>query len=303
MGDNMNNKIKSLSEIVEKKNLFPRLIVMTLGFFLLALNYNLFLVRNSLVIGGTSGLAIIINKLFGMEPTTFIYISGIILLIISYFSMGAHETFKNIFGAILFPVFISITIPLANYLSKMLVFDNFILTVLLAGIICGVADALVFKAGFTTGGSDILRQIVNKYMKIPNGKAIWNINIIIILAGGIVFGISKVIYAVLILLMDSLIVDRIVLGISENKMFFIYTRQIDDIKKYIMEDLKTGVTLFSTEGGFSAEKAKMIMCVVSTRDYYRFKQSVLTLDPQAFIVINDCYDVSGGKKKKKFKFI
>lgn len=294
----MDNKTELIIKKRTKKSTIIRLLVMIAGFFLLALNYNTFLVSNSLVIGGTSGLAILVNKLTGMKPSTFIYLTGAILLTLSFFILGRKQTLKNVFGSILFPFFVSITPPLANYLASNLIFDNFILLVLLSGILCGVADGLIFKAGFTSGGTDIIRQIINKGKKMQEGKVIFYINIIIILAGGLVFGYSKVIYAAIILLESSLIVDRILLGISENKMFFIYTKKIDTIKDYFTEDLKTGITLFKTEGGFSKEKNRMIMCVVPTRDYYRIKQAILIIDPLAFIVINDCYEVSGGRKKQ-----
>ncbi len=293
--------VKNSDLIMKKrttKNTIIRMLVMIFGFLLLAINYNTFLVHNSLVIGGTSGLAIIINNLFGMKPSTFIYLTGGFLLLLSCIILGKKQTLKNVFGSILFPFCVSITTPLAKYLATNLVFDNFILLVLLSGILCGIADGLIFKAGFTTGGTDIIRQIINKGQKMQEGKVIFYINIIIILAGGIVFGLSKVIYAAIILLESSLIVDRILLGISENKMFFIYTKNIKQMKAYFMNDLKTGVTLFKTEGGFTQEKDKMIMCVVPTREYYRIKQMVLVIDPQAFIVVNDCYEVSGGRKKQ-----
>lgn len=299
----MTEEIGDVSKIVAKKNIKGRLVVMTLGFLLVAFNYNLFLVKNSLVIGGTSGLAIIVNKFTGIEPVTFIYITGFFLIILSYFIIGRRETFKNAFGSIFFPLCVTITLPLANFLADKIIFENFFLTILISGVLCGISDGMIYKSGFSTAGMDIVRQIVNKYIHISAGKADFYTNLVIILAGGAVFGPSKIIYAALILLIRRIIIDRILLGISDNKMFFIYTKKIERVKKYITDDLNTGVTLFKTEGGYTQEKGKMIMCVVTTRDYYRFKQSILTIDPQAFIVINDCYEVSGGKKKNKYSFI
>lgn len=299
----MNIDTKEIINLINKKNLIPRLLIMAFGAFLLALSYNLFLVPNSLVTGGTSGLAIIFNKVFGISTTLFIYASTVVLLLLSLVLLGKEETLKTLVGSILYPIFVTVSLPLSKLILNNIEFENFFLVVLLAGIFYGVANGLIFKTGFTTGGSDILMQIINKYFKVPNGKAIMIVNMVIIFLGGLVFGLTKVLYAVLILIIQSALVDRIVLGISDNKMFFIYTKKIDELKALITEDLKTGITLLATEGGFSKEKNKMIMCVVSTRDYYRFKEAILTIDPAAFIIINDCYEVSGGTKKSSSPFM
>ena len=104
------------------------------------------------------------------------------------------------------------------------------------------------------------------------------------------------------LLLNSSLVDRILIGISNSKLFFIYTEKTKKVKKFIIQDLKSGVTLIDTEGGYRSKKGKLIMCVVPTRDYYYFKESVLAIDHQAFFVINDCYEVQGGVNRSNLPF-
>ena len=87
------------------------------------------------------------------------------------------------------------------------------------------------------------------------------------------------------------------IGISNSKLFFIYTKETEKVRTFILEDLKSGVTLLETKGGFREEKGLLLMCVVNTNDYYYFKESVLAIDPEAFFVINDCYEVRGGVRK------
>lgn len=86
-------------------------------------------------------------------------------------------------------------------------------------------------------------------------------------------------------------------------MFFIYTRKTKEIEKFIINELQSGVTIFDAEGGFSRNKKKMIMCVVPTRDYYLFKESILLIDSNAFFIVTDCYEVSGGVKRSNLPFI
>jgi uncharacterized membrane-anchored protein YitT (DUF2179 family) len=294
---------KKITETVKEKNYFSRYAIFIFGVFLLALNYNLFLVRYNLVIGGTSGLAIILKELFGLSPSIFIYISSIVLILLSLIFLDKKETGINIVGSIFYPLLISLTTPLSNFLAKYTELDSMILVVLIAGSLCGIATGLIYKTGFTTGGSDILMKILNKHCKIPEGKALFSVNLVIMIFGDIIFGATRFIYSLIVLYLNTQIIDKILIGVSNSKLFFIYTKNIDEVKEFILNDLKTGVTIFNAKGGFSKEKNNVLMCVVPTRDYYLFKTAVLNIDSNAFFVINDCYEVFGGMKRKNFPFI
>lgn len=299
----INLEIKRITEKVKEKNFYLRTLILIFSIFLLALNYNLFLLPNNLVIGGTSGLAIILKEVFGLSPNVFIYISSIVLILLSFSLLGKEETEKSIIGSLLYPCFISLTSPLASFLTNYIKLDSMLLLVLIAGILSGLANGMIYKVGYTTGGSDIVMKIVNKYAKIPEGKAVFTINIIIMMFGAVIFGTTKFIYALIILYINSALIDRILIGISNSKLFFIYTKKTDKIKNFILNDLKTGVTILNAQGGFSKEENHVLMCVVPNRDYYLFKETVLAIDEKAFFVINDCYEVSGGVKRRNLPFI
>lgn len=294
---------KDILKIVFKKNFWKRLLISIIAMLLLALNYNVFLLHNDLVIGGTSGMATIANKILDFSPSKFILIFNVVLIIISYILLGKEQTHRTIIGSILYPVFVELTIPLANRIIPYTNFDSMFLTVLITAIIYGVATGIIYKAGYTTGGADIIMQIINKYFHIQTGKASFVVNFIIVGAGGLVFGFTKVLYAIIIIAINTVIVDRILIGISDSKMFFIYTEKEKEVAGFILNEIKAGYTVLTTEGGYSKVKRKMILCVVPTKDYFLFKESVLTIDPDAFFVISDCYEVSGGVKRSNLPFI
>lgn len=295
----LNFDLRNIKNIVTKKNFYIRNFFLIISIALLALNYNLFLVPNQIVIGGTSGLAIIMEKLFRLSPSIFIGLTSVVLIIMAIIFLGWKETSRCIIGSLLFPFFISVTEPLAKYILPYIELDSMILVVIIAGILCGVANGIIYKIGFNTGGSDIVMKIMNKYGKIPEGKAIFSINIVIMLFGCIVFGANKFIYSLIVLFLNTTLIDRILIGVSNSKLFFIYTKEQEKVKTFITEELKTGVTLLQAKGGFSGEKSIVLMCVVPNRDYYYFKEMVLEIDKEAFFVINDCYEVKGGIYKKK----
>lgn len=290
--------LKKVQVTLSKKNFYLKIFVFLFSVVLLAINYNLFLVPNHFVIGGTSGLAIIFKQLFGLDTAIFIGVSGIFFMILAIRFLGWKDTSRAIIGAILYPLFISLTAPLASKILTILEIESTLLLALIGGSLCGVANGLLYKTGFTTGGSDILMKIVNKYGKLPEGKAIFSINSIIMLFAGIIFGAKQFIYSLIVLWINTTIIDRILVGISSSKLFFIYTKEEEKIKSFLIHDLKTGVTLLNAKGGFTKEENHVLMCVVPNKNYYLFKEKVLEFDPDAFFVINDCYEVTGGMGRK-----
>lgn len=298
----MNFDYKELTEIVQSKNFWPRLLVMIVGIFIMAVTYNIFLLHYNLVIGGTSGLAIIVKDIFEISPALFIFIVELFLLTISFFLLGAKTTGMTIIGSLLFPLFISITTGFCSILAEKLVFDSMLIIALISGILFGIGSGLVYKMGYSTGGSDIIMQILNKYFSISSGVALFISNVAIIILGAFIFGLNKSIYGIIIVVINSILVDKIMLGISNSKVFYISTKKPDEIKGLI-KTMKTGYTLLKAEGGYSKQKQDMIMCVINNKDYYMFKNVVEQIDPESFIIITDCYEVYGGKRKETFPFI
>ena len=293
---------KSIIELVNKKNILFRLILLILGTFLLAFVYVAFLLPNGIITGGVSGLGTIANSLFGVDAATFIFVANVVLIVVSFIFLGKEKTTKTIFGSIIYPLFINLATPLAGIVQPYLEFENFLVPLILFTLLYGVSCGVIYKTGFTTGGSDILMQIVNKYFNVSLGKASLVTSLLLLACGGFTFGIEKLIYSIAVIYIATLIVDRINIGISDSKMFFIYTKRLEQVQDYIINSLNAGVTIIETEGGFTKRKKPMIMCVVPTRDYYLFKETVLLLDPDAFFVISDCYEVSGGVKRSNLPF-
>ena len=273
------------------------------GVFLYALCFNTFLIPNDLVVSGFSGVAIVTQKLFGWNNQIFIYVTNFVLLGLSFIFLNWKTTKKNIVGSIMFPLMITITNPIANFLNDKLIGDDFIIILLFSIILYGVSSGLIYRSGFSTGGSDIIMQIINKYIKVGESKAMIVANSLIILLGMIVFGFDKGVYSFIILITSTYFIDKIMFGISDSKVFYIYTKKVRKIKKLILEDFKTGLTIIPSRGGYSKKRGHMIMCVVGNQDYYKFKERILEIDPNAFIIINKCYEVNGGVKRSSFHFI
>lgn len=285
------------------KESVPRFIISTICIFLMAFNYNLFFLRHDLVAGGASGIATILYNILKINPGTTILLFNVLLVIISFFALGKKTTGKTIIGSIMYPLFVSLTSTLVTKLYAFTDFSEFIVVVIVSGCIYGFFNGLIYKHGYSTGGMDTLILIVNRYFKISTGKASLILNLIIIGSGAFIFGIEKAIYGVLIIVINTFLINKIQLGISNSKMFYIMTKKPDEITDIIINNLNSGYTIMNTEGGHTRGKNHMIMCVVPTMSYYMFRKEIMKVDEEAFIIINNCYEVYGGHMKERLPFI
>ena len=286
-------KTKSnILQIVEKSHLFKRYVFLVIGIFIYAVGYNLFLKQNNIVAGGISGISIITQNI--IDPSIIIFVLNIFLLTLSFFLLGKKKTFNSVIGSLMYPLFVKLTADVVNYIS----IDNsdLLLIAIIGGVCIGFASGTVFKSGFTTGGTDILNQIVSKYCKVSIGTAMLMTDGIIVIIGGFFFGFTRALYALIILYIINIMVDKVVLGISSNKAVYITTNKDEEVSDYLLYELKLGITLIETRGGYTNKRDQIIMCVVPTSDYFKVKQGLEHIDPNAVVLVTDAYQTSKAYK-------
>lgn len=283
---------------INKKDRLKRYSFLVIGCFLLAFAFNVFFKPNNLVTGGVSGLSIVINKLFGISTSSFIVISYVLLLVLSYILLGKSVTKYSIIGSILYPAFVYITKNVGTLIQFDV--DNMLLIAVFGALINGIGAGLTFKYGFSTGGSDILAQIISKYFKIPMGVSLRVINLIIVIGAGFflapkgaLYAWENVMYAGIAVYIISYLTDKVLLGISDSKSFYIITNNETSIKNFLMEELGRGVTVLEGRGGYTGDRKKVLMCVIPTKEYFLAKEGIMELDKDAIVLINDVYQSEG----------
>lgn len=282
---------------IKRKNFIKTCILLVFGSFLSAASVNLFFVPYNFVTGGVTGLGIIANKLSGMSVSTFVFFGNLFMIGLGLIFLGGKKIIGSVFGALLYSLFLFLTEDIVTWLNFS--FDNVLLYALAAGLVNGFAEAIVYKIGYSTGGTSILGLIIADRIKKPIGKIMRVISITIILLGGFIFGYTMIMYAIIIVTISTFMIDKVTLGISDSKMFMVQTKKIDEVRDFIMEVIQSGVTEYTIKGGFSGSKKEMLMCVVPTEKYTYLKSAIKEIDKDAFIIVSDCYEVLGGTKRKK----
>ena len=200
----------------------------------------------------------------------------------------------------MYPLFIKLTQWVPEYMDL----GNLetVVIVVFGALITGIGLGLVFKSGFTTGGTDILNQIFSEYGKMGIGKAMLLTDGVIILGSFFIFGFEVFIYSVISLAIISFITDKVIIGISQSKSFYIITEHETMVKKFLNYQLGHGITVLDGRGGYTGNNQKVIMCIVPTKDYFIVKEGIKRIDPTAFFLVTDAYEVSGGSRGGKNGF-
>lgn len=280
-----------MNKEVKKEDLLKYLYFFS-GLFSFSFAFTFFLSPHNLVFGGVSGLSILIKELFNINTSLFVLMVDVVLLIISFFVLGKKKTAGSILGSLLLPLFLAIMEWVSNVTGY--ANEDLFICAIFGGVFTGIGLGLVFKAGFTTGGTDIVNQIIHKYLKISMGRSMFIIDGLIVSSSIFVFGFTKFMYAVMVLYIMTAMTDRVILGVGKSKAFYIVTDKTQEVKKYIIDTLGHSVTVFDATGGYSKETQKVVFCVIPTREYFKLKEGINKIDEESFFIVTDAYEVYGG---------
>ncbi|MBQ9019598.1 MAG: YitT family protein [Bacilli bacterium] len=282
-----------MKNIIFKQNKIYRIILISISLVISALVYNLFLLPLSIVAGGTSSIATITYYLYNINPAIMMFIISSICSILGFMYLGAERTTGTIIASLSYPLVVEITAKIVEnvYIDT----SDTLLIVLFAGVLAGVANGLMYKSGYSSGGLPTISQILYEKFKISVAKTSFVMNFIIIIIGAIFFGFTNALYAVIFLYIYSIITDKVLLGISKNKAFYIITEKEQEVKEYIIENLRHTVTTFDVKGGYLQDKKRVMLTVIPTREYYRVTEGIKSIDKDVFFVVTDSYQVKGAK--------
>ena len=285
----MNDIIKK----IHSKNRIQRIIMMIISLVLSAVVYNTFLLPMSLVTGGTGGIATITYYLYEIDPSIMIFAITAACALMGFMYLGKERTIGSILISFSYPLLVKLT----SFLNNTIEIDpeNILIIVIFAGVLSGIANGIMYRTGYSNGGLPIISQVLFKTKKIAISKSSLVMNIIIVGIGAFFFGTTNALYAVIFLYINNLVLDKVLLGISNNKAFYIITDEEDKVKEYIIEHLGHAVTIFDVKGGFFNQKRRVILTVIPSREYYKVTEGIKEIDKDAFFVVTDAYQVEGAK--------
>lgn len=266
---------------------FMRIVI---GCALFGLGFDLFLQPNHMNVGGVSGIGQLLEHLIGFGSVAFwSVLINVPLFLISIRGVGRNFFFGSLVGMLLMNFFIELFLIIPAPETEPL------LAALYGGLLCGAGSGLVFIAGASTGGVDILARLLRpKFPGMPIGKIIMAMDIITVSLTGLVFGdINKALYSAVTLYVCSLALDGVVYGLDYSTVALIISDHHDSIAKAINDRLDRGVTILDGRGFYSGQKKQVLLSAIKKRQAAELKNLVMDIDPNAFIILQESHQVLG----------
>lgn len=260
---------------------------------MVAVALEIFLVNNSIIDGGITGISIMLAHLFHLPLGIFLTLLNIPFLFLGYKQIGKTFAFSTLGAVIVMSVGTALLEPV-----KPITFDP-LLAAIFGGVILGAGVGLVIRAGGSTDGSEIVAILINKKTPFSVGEIIMFINVFILTSAGFVFGWNNAMYSLIAYFIAFKVIDITNEGIDQSKSVWIISDKYKEIGDALTQRLGRGVTYLEGEGAYSGDSKKVIFVVITRLEEAKLKSIVGDWDPDAFLAVGNIHDVKGGGRFKK----
>ncbi|MFO7829241.1 MAG: YitT family protein [Bacteroidales bacterium] len=264
--------------------------IITIGLFINALGWTAFLIPAEITGGGITGVATLIFYASEFPLGISYLVINAVLIIASIKVLGKSFGIKTIFAVGMLTVFLSV---LQGIIKEPIVTENFMSTVI-GGILAGAGVGIVFSQGGSTGGTDIIAMMINKYRNISPGKVILYADVLIISSSFLIFqSLEKIVYGYVTMAVTAYVIDMVLTGAKRTVQMFIFSKDYDKIAERVAMEMNRGITLLDGQGWYSKKESKILLVLVKKQESGSLLRIIKDIDPDAFISVNNVMGVYG----------
>ena len=258
------------------------------GLLLATLGYRLYLIPNNVAPGGFTGIGQIVNHLFPAVGVGMVnLILNVPLFVLSLRSMGLGFGLRSLLSSVALSL-------LLDYLPVPAMTDDVLLSAVFGGVLCGAGFGLVLRGHATTGGSDMLASIVHRHVPaLKVSVCLFATDATVVIASGFVFDAAAAMYALISVFVMNVVIDQVLEGPGLARSHIIITTHGNEIAERILKELDRGVTALDAKGMYSGEDRTMLLCVVSRLEAVRLRSIVYSVDPRAFVIVQNVHEALG----------
>ena len=273
-----------------KRESIKEFALITIGIFLVAISVVYFFEPNNIAAGGITGLAIVINHYIPfISIGPLVLMMDAILFIVALIVLGAKFGAKTIYSSFL----LSTSMWIMQTFIPINITNDLILATIFGTLISAVGMALVFNANASTGGTDIIAKILNKFFHIEIGKSLLIVDFLVTLLGAVTFGINIGLYGLLAVIINGVVIDNIIAGFKTKSEITIISEKNKEISKFILDDLERGCTFIKGIGGFTGKDTSILYTVLDRNEFIKLKNKIKEIDKNAFITVGEVHEVMG----------
>jgi len=265
------------------------LIFYILGAIIYAFAIDMFTSPNNIAPGGITGLATIVNYLTDLPIGATMLVMNIPVFIIAGFIIGWEYIIRSGICLGISSVTLDLLGPIIPEYS-----GEPVLAAVFGGVGMGIALALIFMRGGSTGGTDIVARIVQKFFPhMTTGNLILAIDAMVVLFAGFIYGLEAALISIITVFVSTLAIDKVLYGLDNGKLMYIITSNIEEVNAAINKKLERGTTIMKARGGYSGAEREVIMCAIRRNEAYKIRELVRAVDPAAFIIVSDATEILG----------
>ncbi|MDR1892730.1 MAG: YitT family protein [Oscillospiraceae bacterium] len=261
-----------------------------------AVSVDLFTAPNGIAPGGLTGISTVLNHLLGFPIGVMIIVLNIPLFIAGGWKIGWQFLTKTVIATVMMSVFVdlfSLFLPVYT--------ENKLLAALYGGVCSGIALAVIFMRGGTTGGTDIAaRLLYQRFPHMPMGRLIVILDAFIITLAAFAFNsLESGLYSMIVIFVSSTVIDNLLYGADKGKLMLVMSRNHEKIAEDILHRLGRGATLLEAEGAYTKKKTNVLLCAIRRQEISRFNAIVQENDPGAFMIVTEAGEILGEGFKKR----
>ena len=263
------------------------------GCALIAFAIDFIVIPNNLLTFGINGIATMLYYLNGVNVGINILFLNLCGILLSSLILDKEIIKEYLFPSIMIPIFVYLFSFISS--SFVILLPEMLLVIIVAGFLTGFGYSLIYKQGLSASVVYLVEEMIGKLTKFHSKIYSWIFDVIILIVSIFLFGYQATLYSMIIIFISKYMITKTRFGINDSKMFYIITNKASDVKQYIIHDLKYELTVLDVKGGFSKKKNQIFLTIIDTKDYYKLKEGIRIIDPNAFIAISDTYDVVNRK--------
>ena len=264
------------------------ILLIAAGLILATLGYRLYLIPNNVAPGGFTGIGQIVNHLVPAVGVGLVnLLLNVPLFLVSLRSMGLGFGLRSLISSVALSLML-------DYLPVPAMTDDVLLSAVFGGVLCGAGFGLVLRGHATTGGSDMLASIVHRYVPaLKVSVCLFATDATVVIASGFVFDASAAMYALISVFVMNVVIDQVLEGPGLARSHIIITNHGEKMAERILKELDRGVTAIEARGMYSGEGRTMLLCVVSRLEAVRLRSIVYSVDPRAFVIVQNVHEALG----------
>ncbi len=260
------------------------------GNALLAFLVAAFIIPHDIIMGGTTGIGIVLGKILHIDTANLILLMNIVLLLIGWWILGRKFFVTTAASSVLYPLMLKVMqrIPNIEHLT-----DNSLLATLFAGALLGISLGIVMRVGSSTGGMDVVSLILHKWTHLPIAVFVNACDFVIIGGQAIFSNPEKTMLGLVALIIETFVIEQVIIFGKSQIQIFVVSEHYEDIRKGLLREVEAGVTMALIETGALEKQQKGVICVIPSRKLYAASELIYAIDPSAFLTITKIKEVRG----------